>query len=91
MQRVLAAQFEVVLGEIGLLGEALIFKIGSADLGGILGLSNAVAYAAPEIGFPGGIDGQRDIGAAGLPNGMKLLWRTYLWPGPLLACGGILY
>ena len=65
LQRVLTAQFEVVDGEVGLLGETLVFKVGGAYLRGVLVFVDRAADTAPEVRLPGDIEGQGEIGVGG--------------------------
>ena len=52
LQRVLAAKFEEKESETGLLGEALIFQVGGAELCFKLRCADGVADPAPEVGLP---------------------------------------
>ena len=56
---ILAANFEKIFGQAGLLGQTLVLEIGRADLGSILGLAHGVADLTPEVGFPGCFERQR--------------------------------
>ena len=69
MQGVLAAQFKEIDGEVGLLGEAFVFEIAGADLGGELILADGVADAAPEIGLPGDVKGEGEVGVGSSAGG----------------------
>src|SRR5260370_1210261 len=50
LQSILTADLEIVLGETGLLGQTLDFKIGGADLRTVLVFAHLVADLAPEVG-----------------------------------------
>ncbi len=69
LKSILTAELEVVLGQIGLLGEALVFEVGGADLGGELVLAYGVADLAPEVGLPGDVKRERHDGGGGAAVG----------------------
>ena len=68
LQRILPAQFEVIFGQVRLLGEPLVFEVRGADLRGVLILANGVADAAPEVRLPRDIERQRECGEAAVAN-----------------------
>src|SRR5712664_107941 len=59
LQSILTADLKIVLGETGLLGQALDFKIGGADLRTVLVFAHLVADFAPEVRHPGHINRER--------------------------------
>ncbi len=59
LQSILTADLEIVLGETNLLGQALDFEIGGADLRTVLVFAHLVADLAPEVGRPGHINRER--------------------------------
>src|SRR5258708_7803268 len=53
LQSILTADREIVLGETHLLGQALAFEIGGADLRTVLVWAGLVADSTPQVGCPG--------------------------------------
>src|ERR1700722_14202962 len=72
LEGILAVKLEVIDGEFALGGEAGIFEIGGAGLGVGHAGTDGVADAAPEIGGPGGVEGEREFveGNSGLAPGV---------------------
>jgi hypothetical protein len=88
LQRVLPAELEEELGEVGLLREALVFQVRGAHLGGVLVLAHRVADAAPQIRFPGHVDGQGELVDGGAAAGRSGNARIGL-AGPHPGEGGV--
>ncbi len=69
LEGILATELEVVFGEKSLLGEAFVFKVGGGDLGGVLILADGVADASPEVGLPGDVEGEAEVGEGATAGG----------------------